>query len=137
MKSSPEAQKIWRDNNKEHRANYAKKWRELNPEKYKEISLRSYEKRKEKTIKENRENWQTRKINAVEYKGNRCEDCKQTFPYGVYDFHHLNPKEKDLSWRKTKNWESIKVELDKCVLLCANCHRIRHIEERKKNAVAE
>ena len=40
-------------------------------------------------------------------------------------FHHLNPKEKDfdLSSRGlTRSWERIKKEIDKCVLLCANCH---------------
>jgi len=68
------------------------------------------------------------KRQAVEYKGNKCIDCGNTYPDCVYDFHHLDPKAKDFSIAK-KSWvsfDSIKDELDKCILLCSNCHRIRH-----------
>ncbi len=68
------------------------------------------------------------KRQAVEYKGNKCTDCGNTYPDCVYDFHHLDPEAKDFSIAK-KAWVSfddIKQELDKCILLCANCHRIRH-----------
>ncbi len=43
------------------------------------------------------------------------------------DFHHLDPLEKEftLSARMT-SWSRIKRELDKCVLLCARCHREVH-----------
>lgn len=76
-----------------------------------------------------RADYRTVKDRAVAYKGGVCVDCKQTFPSFVYDFHHLNPKEKDLKLGgsiKKLPWDLIVVELDKCVLLCANCHRIRH-----------
>lgn len=48
--------------------------------------------------------------------------------YVIFDFHHLNPSEKDVDWSKLrlKSDESIKNELNKCVLLCSNCHRKRH-----------
>lgn len=46
------------------------------------------------------------------------------------DFHHLNPNEKDfnISDRNlpTSDWPRIKNELDKCILVCANCHREIH-----------
>lgn len=75
--------------------------------------------------------WINRKIKAIKYKGDKCEDCNLHISkthYSVFEFHHLNPKEKDFSWNKLrlKSEKSIKQELDKCVLLCANCHRIRH-----------
>ena len=45
----------------------------------------------------------------------------------VYDFHHRDPSQKDFSISKNaKSFEKCKQELDKCDLLCANCHRLRH-----------
>lgn len=75
--------------------------------------------------------WIQRKIDAIEYKGNECEDCKISFPeipYAVFEFHHLDSTKKDYNWTKLRlrSIDSIKAELDKCALLCANCHRIRH-----------
>ena len=73
-----------------------------------------------------------KKERAVSYLGGSCLDCKGTFPAAVYDFHHLNPKDKEgkLSAMLSNNkWEDVVGELDKCVLLCSNCHRIRHIKE--------
>lgn len=76
--------------------------------------------------------WIKRKIEAIQYKGCKCIDCGisyPNYPYQVFDFHHINPTEKDYEWDKLrlKSDKTIKEELDKCVLLCANCHRIRHI----------
>ncbi len=68
---------------------------------------------------------------CVNYKGNKCFKCKKTYPLPCYDFHHINPAEKDftISSIKTKKlYDHIKKELDKCHLLCANCHRIEHEE---------
>ena len=73
--------------------------------------------------------WINRKIEAIKYKGNKCIDCNlENAPYCVYDFHHLDPDTKDYDWTKLRlrSIKSIKLELDKCVLLCANCHRLRH-----------
>ena len=75
--------------------------------------------------------WRKIKIKAIEYKGGECVDCNvphPVYPAAVYEFHHLDPKEKDVSFGKLRlrSWENITKELDKCVLLCANCHRIRH-----------
>jgi len=73
--------------------------------------------------------WKAVKVKAIEYKGNCCSDCKVKFDRPeVYQFHHLNPGEKDVDWGKLRLrcWEKIIKELDKCVLLCANCHIIRH-----------
>jgi len=66
---------------------------------------------------------------AVEYLGGRCSHCKlETDRFEVYDFHHKIPEEKDFSiGQQTKSFDSIKKELDKCELLCANCHRTKHV----------
>jgi len=42
------------------------------------------------------------------------------------EFHHLDKETKSFGLSKKgiiRSWESIKKELDKCVLICANCHR--------------
>jgi hypothetical protein len=68
------------------------------------------------------------KLLCIEYKGGKCEDCGGVFAPGVYDFHHLEPHTKEfaISRKMRRSWETLKAELDKCVLLCANCHRIHH-----------
>jgi DNA-binding CsgD family transcriptional regulator len=71
------------------------------------------------------------KERAIEYKGGCCEKCGYNKCKWVFEFHHLKPSEKDfnlssytnLSWVKTKN------ELDKCIMVCANCHREIHYDE--------
>lgn len=71
----------------------------------------------------------TNKAKAVKYLGGCCKHCGLVSTYlGVYDFHHIDMSEKEadpgslLHYR----WERIQKELDKCILLCANCHRIEH-----------
>ncbi len=65
---------------------------------------------------------------AVDYLGGACTDCGlKTDKTEVYDFHHIDPSQKDFAIsQNSKSFETIKLELDKCVLLCANCHRLRH-----------
>lgn len=64
----------------------------------------------------------------IEHFGNRCHDCDRKYEMCQYDFHHLDPKEKEVnvSTLFSKSRENQKKELDKCILLCANCHRLRH-----------
>lgn len=65
------------------------------------------------------------KNRALDYKGNACLICGYNRCVAALEFHHLNPEEKDfgIAAMYTKNWENIRLELDKCVLLCSNCHR--------------
>lgn len=75
---------------------------------------------------------QANKLKAIEYKGGKCFDCKNEYEQCCYDFHHINPLEKDLNIAQMagRTFDGIKNELDKCVLLCSNCHRIRHFKEK-------
>lgn len=75
-----------------------------------------------------RERRAIRKLKGIEYKGGVCEHCKQTYHFSAFDFHHINPdeKEKDPCLLLTHTDEAFFKELDKCILLCANCHRIHH-----------
>ena len=76
-----------------------------------------------------------------EYLGEpKCVDCGMYSKEGreFFDFHHIVPGNKKLcvtTMVGRYSWEAIKEELDKCTLLCPNCHRIRHIKmnrERRK-----
>jgi predicted Zn-ribbon and HTH transcriptional regulator len=75
------------------------------------------------------------KSKAVNYKGSVCEKCGYSFEcLEVYDFHHPDPTQKEIKiadWMGRSKWDKLKKELDKCVLLCANCHRIHHAELRE------
>lgn len=77
------------------------------------------------------ERWRSRKIAAVRYKGSKCVECGLRLTgknYAVFDFHHRNPLDKDVSWvrLRLRSWRAITSELDGCDLLCANCHRLKH-----------
>ncbi len=70
------------------------------------------------------------KQKAVDYKGGRCSRCGYDRYVGALEFHHLDPDGKDLvisQFRHTTFDKTIS-ELDKCVLVCANCHREIHAE---------
>jgi hypothetical protein len=71
------------------------------------------------------------KENAVKYKGGKCqnEKCGYNKYIGALDFHHLDPNKKDFGVSAkgyTYSWENVKKELDKCIMLCSNCHREVH-----------
>ena len=73
------------------------------------------------------------KLKMIEYKGGQCNRCNlklENTHYSVFEFHHRNPEEKDVNFAKIKyqKWDVIQKEIDKCDLLCANCHRITHAE---------
>lgn len=65
------------------------------------------------------------KLKCVEYKGGKCVICGYNKYIGALEFHHLDRTTKDFSIGKMRgrSFDKIKIELDKCELLCANCHR--------------
>ncbi len=69
------------------------------------------------------------RIMARKYKGGKCMICGYNRCLEALDFHHLDPKKKvfGLSEKgRTYSWEKIRAEIDKCALICANCHREIH-----------
>lgn len=76
------------------------------------------------------ERQRSNKVRAVNYLGGACVYCGYNKYVGALDFHHRDPNEKDqnaanmVQW----SWERQKKELDKCILVCANCHREVHGE---------
>ena len=70
------------------------------------------------------------------YKDRPCADCGGVFPVCCMDLHHVEQEGRDSKTKRNGNSlvsqlchfsrERIDAELSKCVVLCANCHRIRH-----------
>ena len=75
-------------------------------------------------------NWRRRtKYKLVEYKGGKCENlhCGYDRCIEALEFHHLDPNEKDFGiGGSTRSFEFLKKEVDKCVMLCSNCHKEVH-----------
>lgn len=67
-----------------------------------------------------------RRNKAIELKGGKCEHCGYGKYRGALEFHHVDPKSKDLKNFKSYSMERVLKELEKCILLCANCHREKH-----------
>lgn len=66
---------------------------------------------------------------ALEYKGCKCCKCGYEKFQGALEFHHLDPSKKDFHIGEggyTRSWEKMKKELDKCILVCSNCHKEIH-----------
>ena len=49
-------------------------------------------------------------------------------------FHHLDPSQKDfgIAGCHSKSFDKIKLELDKCILICQNCHHELHYRENSE-----
>lgn len=75
------------------------------------------------------------KLQAIAYKGGECSRCKYKGCPGAMVFHHLDPAQKDYGFSNKgiyRPFEKVKPELDKCVLLCQNCHCEIHHEMSEK-----
>jgi len=105
--------------------------------KNKKYKVLSDHQKKEKNVKSVIE-WRRRvKVKLVNYKGGKCEICGYNKCISSMDFHHLDPSEKDFSISsKTLSFDRLKNEVDKCILVCRNCHGEIHyeIEEDKRKS---
>ena len=69
----------------------------------------------------------------VNLKGGKCSICGYNKSLRALQFHHLNPKEKDFALTKNvKDFDKLKKEVEKCILVCSNCHA--EIHEQLDNA---
>jgi len=70
-------------------------------------------------------------------KGKQCAYCGNV-DWRVLEFHHLGDKDMWVSIMRTYAWgrDKILAEIAKCVILCTNCHKILHHEERQTEQVA-
>jgi hypothetical protein len=71
------------------------------------------------------------KQQMVSYKGGKCVRCGYSKYIGALEFHHIDPSKKDFTISHLKRYtfnKKVIDELDKCILVCANCHREIHNE---------
>ena len=99
-----------------------------------EYSKNYYEKNKEQVIKRNRYRKKTLSAEFAEYKATKCcTKCGESHP-ATLDFHHVEYRPSNKKVHKLVQdghwWKRIEEEIAKCVVLCSNCHRILHHEER-------
>lgn len=68
------------------------------------------------------------KVRMVERKGGSCQKCGYNRSFRALHFHHLESAEKDanISTLYHKSWDFIIKELNKCILVCSNCHTEIH-----------
>jgi hypothetical protein len=69
------------------------------------------------------------KQKAINYKGGKCEICGYDRCNQALQFHHLDPSKKDFGISAhgfTRSWDKVKSEIDKCILVCGNCHSEIH-----------
>lgn len=98
---------------------------------------RAYHRRNRQKRYEYRKQWGAkRKIKLVELCGGCCQDCGIKFDGNnacIFHFHHTDfGKTKDFTIGQqlvNKAWNTILNELKKCVMVCANCHALRHKDD--------
>lgn len=68
------------------------------------------------------------KERAIYVMGGKCQICGYNTCSQALEFHHLIPEEKEYTVAKKTytKWEDLVLELQKCILVCANCHREIH-----------
>lgn len=97
-----------------------------------------YEKNKEKVAAQQKEYYQNNKDKAKLWKHNNNGLEYNGKNGAIFDFHHINPEEKDFNITSylrhyNKIPERIYREVEKCILLCSNCHRLEHSDEYQAN----
>jgi len=67
----------------------------------------------------------TVRLKAINHKGGKCQICGYQKCLDALEFHHYkNEKNFSISQKVyTRSWEAVLMELELCVLMCANCHR--------------
>ena len=97
-----------------------------------EGKLRHYYANKQQYYDRNKKREEEKVAYVRKVKEVSCVDCDIQYPYFVMDLHHLNPYDKiHVVARLVKlgNWKKLIDEVNKCIVLCSNCHRIRTHEE--------
>jgi len=115
------------------------KWKKENKDKTKE-SVKKYQEKNIDKVREwdrlnKRKQNKERRQFINEYKSTcSCKKCGDSRSY-VLDFHHINPSEKEFDLGSATKYSivKLKIELEKCITLCRNCHSEFHYLEKQQN----
>lgn len=79
------------------------------------------------------------KAAAIRLLGGKCSKCGWHGDQAAMQFHHKDADKKDFIIGNVgnKSWDSIKNEMKKCILLCANCHMIEHSTKKDEKFIEE
>jgi hypothetical protein len=116
----------------EAKKEYNRQWRKANPNALKQY----YKTNKERFKAHNKKNRDKASAYIQEAKkGKSCSICGWDKHHCALDFHHTDPSTKSkevAAMAQTGSIKKIQEEMDKCILVCANCHRILHHERRQR-----
>ncbi len=107
--------------NKEKRNARSKEHYYNNVEEIREQKKRYYQKHREEYSTRQKEKRRENKIKCIEYLGGKCMKCGTT---DRLEFDHIDRTTKKyvIASRVNNKWDNLKEELDKCQLLCVDCH---------------
>jgi hypothetical protein len=118
--------------NRAQKDGYARQCKEC----FKAYSREHYKKNKGAYLERNRTQRRRNRQKVMELKDRPCTDCGGTFPPIVMEFDHREPETKEFSiGRGPFAWlKKVQAELEKCDLVCANCHKLRTHTRRQLTA---
>lgn len=116
---------------------YFRKYRKENPHYVERSRIRS---RKYAKLHHNKNKEKHKTINISIKKSLKCSNCGFD-DFRALQFHHRNPKEKKFNVStaigKGYGYDKIMTEIEKCDVLCANCHSILEYEKKQNGKLAE
>jgi len=99
---------------------------------------RTYQDRRESNIRNVIRRRKEIRVKSLMHLGGKCKRCGYDKCLEALEFHHRDPSEKEFnvsSKGHCRSWERVKKEIEKCDLLCANCHREIHADKDKLAAL--
>ena len=128
--NNPEYNKQYYIKNKEKIKERSKQWHEKNREKKREYT-KQYSRDNRKKCNEYKKQHYRKKYEWLQnYKLSKgCSVCEYNKCANALEFHHNGDKEFLINTACGKSLKKIKEEIEKCTLLCANCHRELHSKE--------
>ena len=125
------SKQLWYIKNKEKALKYQQQYNNEHKEELQQYRKNRYLKNRETLIKQAAISTQQRREKhkkiLVDYKGSKCIYCGYAKYMGALEFHHtLGKKDFTISSKMSWNIGALKKEVDKCILVCSNCHREIH-----------